>query len=304
MESLTDPWNYIAALINYMSLLVHMDIFGRPRSWYEKKLRIAGSVFFYLILILIPDLGMWENVVMMSLWAGFVMLCIHRFTVLWALLHGFLWNSIGAFCEFFTASLMNLYMDEKMIFSPFCYHIGQVVSNLLLLFIILEIRRIIGRGQRNPDRETGSVIVVLCTFILMISYSVYHIAMGSLRRSDRYICILINALLLFIAFGIVRFYSKLSEHSELERKKELYKKQAEIYQNQAKEYESTMAEFQKIRHDRKNHMIYLEGLIEAGNPREAEAYIRKLRGVSGRAENTLEIEEKDQEQIKRSGEWK
>lgn len=127
MESLADPWNYIAALINYMSLLVHMDIFGRPRSWYEKKLRIAGSVFFYLILILIPDLGMWENVVMMSLWAGFVMLCTHRFTVLWALLHGFLWNSIGVFSEFLTASLMNLYMDEKMIFSPFCYHMGQVV---------------------------------------------------------------------------------------------------------------------------------------------------------------------------------
>lgn len=232
------------------------------------------------------------------------MLCTHRFTVLWALLHGFLWNSIGAFSEFLTASLMNLYMDEKMIFSPFCYHMGQVVSNLLLLFIILEIRRIIGRGQRNPDRETGIAIAVLCTFILMISYSVYHIAMGSLRRSDRYICILINALLLFIAFGIVRFYSKLSEHSELERKKELYKKQAEIYQKQAEEYESTMAEFQKIRHDRKNHMIYLEGLIKAGKTREAEAYIRKLRGVSGRVENTLEIEEKEHEQMKRSREWK
>lgn len=301
---LTDPWNYITALINYMSLLVHMDIFGRPRSWYEKKLRIAGSVFFYLILILIPDLGMWENVVMMSLWAGFVMLCTHRFTVLWALLHGFLWNSIGAFCEFFTASLMNLCMDEKMIFSPYFYHMGQVMSNLLLLFIILEIRRIIGRGQRNPDRETGIAIAVLCTFILMISYSVSHIAIGSSRRSDRYICILINALLLFIAFGIVRFYSKLSEHSELERKKELYKKQAEIYQEQAKEYESTMAEFQKTRHDRKNHTIYLEGPIKAGKTREAEAYIRKLREMSGRAENTLEIEEEEQEQMKRSGEWK
>lgn len=168
---------------------------------------------------------------MMSLWAGFVMLCTHRFTVLWALLHGFLWNSIGTFSEFLTASLMNLYMDEKMIFSPFCYHMGQVVSNLLLLFIILEIRRIIGRGQRDPDRETGIAIAVLCTFILMISYSVYHIAMGSLRRSDRYICILINALLLFIAFGIVR-------------------------------------------------------------------------GVSGRVENTLEIEEKEQEQMKRNREWK
>ena len=63
-----------------------------------------------------------------------------------------------------------------------------------------------------------------------------------------------------------------------------------------------MAEFQKIRHDRKNHMIYLERLIEAGPPREAEAYIRKLREMSGRAENTLEIEEKEQEQMKRSGE--
>ncbi|MFQ6864554.1 hypothetical protein [Blautia sp.] len=302
MEVLTDPWNYITALINYMSLLVHMDIFGRPRSWYKKDRRITGDVFFYLILILIPDLGMWENVVMMSLWAGFAMLCTHRFTVLWALLHGFLWNSIGAFCEFFTASLMNLCMDEKMIFSPYFYHMGQVMSNLLLLFIILEIRRIIGRGQRNPDRETGIAIAVLCTFILMISYSVSHIAIGSSRRSDRYICILINALLLFIAFGIVRFYSKLSEHSELERKKELYKKQAEIYQEQAKEYESTMAEFQKTRHDRKNHMIYLEGLIKAGKIQEAEAYIRKLREMSGRAENTLEIEEKEQEQMKRSGE--
>lgn len=299
---LTDPWNYITALINYMSLLVHMDIFGRPRSWYKKDRRITGDVFFYLILILIPDLGMWENVVMMSLWAGFAMLCTHRFTVLWALLHGFLWNSIGAFCEFFTASLMNLCMDEKMIFSPYFYHMGQVMSNLLLLFIILEIRRIIGRGQRNSDRETGIAIAVLCTFILMISYSVSHIAIGSSRRSDRYICILINALLLFIAFGIVRFYSKLSEHSELERKKELYKKQAEIYQEQAKEYESTMAEFQKTRHDRKNHMIYLEGLIKAGKIQEAEAYIRKLREMSGRAENTLEIEEKEQEQMKRSGE--
>ena len=299
---LTDPWNYITALINYMSLLVHMDIFGRPRSWYKKDRRITGDVFFYLILILIPDLGMWEKVVMMSLWAGFAMLCTHRFTVLWALLHGFLWNSIGAFCEFFTASLMNLCMDEKMIFSPFFYHMGQVMSNLLLLFIILEIRRIIGRGQRNPDRETGIAIAVLCTFILMISYSVSHIAIGSSRRSDRYICILINALLLFIAFGIVRFYSKLSEHSELERKKELYKKQAEIYHEQAKEYESTMAEFQKTRHDRKNHMIYLEGLIKAGKIQEAEAYIRKLREMSGRAENTLEIEEKEQEQMKRSGE--
>lgn len=189
-----------------------------------------------------------------------------------------------------------------MIFSPYFYHMGQVMSNLLLLFIILEIRRIIGRGQRNPDRETGIAIAVLCTFILMISYSVSHIAIGSSRRSDRYICILINALLLFIAFGIVRFYSKLSEHSELERKKELYKKQAEIYQEQTKEYESTMAEFQKTRHDRKNHMIYLEGLIKAGKIQEAEAYIRKLREMSGRAENTLEIEEKEQEQMKRSGE--
>ncbi len=304
MEPLTDPWNYIAALINYISLLVHMDIFGKSRNWYEKERRIGGNVFFYLILILIPDLGMWANVVMMSVWAGFVMLCTHRFTVLWALLHGFLWNSIGAFCEFFTASFMNLYMDKKMIFSPFCYHMGQVVSNLLLLFIMLEIRRIIGRGQKNPDRETGITIAVLCTFILMISYSIYHIAIGSLRRSDRYICILINALLLFIAFGIVRSYSKLSEHSELKRKKEIYKKQAEIYQKQAKEYESTMAEFQKIRHDRKNHMIYLEGLIKAGKIQEAEAYIRKLRGVSGRAESTLEIEEKEQEQMKRRGEWK
>ena len=159
-----------------------------------------------------------------------------------------------------------------------------------------------GEGQRNPDRETGIAIAVLCTFILMISYSVSHIAIGSSRRSDRYICILINALLLFIAFGIVRFYSKLSEHSELERKKELYKKQAEIYQEQAKEYESIMAEFQKTRHDRKNHMIYLEGLIKTGKIQEAEAYIRKLREMSGRAENTLEIEEKEQEQMKRSGE--
>ena len=37
MEVLTDPWNYITALINYMSLLVHMNIFGRPRSWYKKE---------------------------------------------------------------------------------------------------------------------------------------------------------------------------------------------------------------------------------------------------------------------------
>lgn len=90
----------------------------------------------------------------------------------------------------------------------------------------------------------------------------------------------------------------------MERKKELYKKQTEIYQKQAKEYESTMVEFQKIRHDRKKHMIYLEGLIKAGKTREAEAYIRKLRGVSGRVENTLEIEEKEHEQMKRSREWK
>lgn len=51
-------------------------------------------------------------------------------------------------------------------------------------------------------------------------------------------------------------------------------------------------------------MIYLEGLIKAGKTREAEAYIRKLRGVSGRVENTLEIEEKEHEQMKRSREWK
>ena len=80
-------------------------------------------------------------------------------------------------------------------------------------------------------------------------------------------------LLLVVNYVIFEVYDWISRNAELREQNRLYAQQLELCSQQAEERESLYLEIRRIRHDLKNHLSGLLGMVQTGQTSEAEKYI-------------------------------
>jgi sensor histidine kinase regulating citrate/malate metabolism len=83
-------------------------------------------------------------------------------------------------------------------------------------------------------------------------------------------------LLLVVNYVIFEVYDWISRNAELREQNRLYARQLELCNQQAEERESLYLEIRRIRHDLKNHLSGLLGMIQTGQTKEAEKYIMQM----------------------------
>ncbi len=152
-----------------------------------------------------------------------------------------------------------------------------IASDLSFFVFLVLLKHFVGKKsvQVTLSLWEGIILVVFCVFG---SYSSGILVMLQETFDDRALNIawVLFVLLLNAALVYAIAYRKRAKHFQVIS--ENYKQQFDAEYAYFKEYKKENKEISKFRHDWKNHMIVMQGLLEQGDMEEAKAYFDELSG--------------------------
>lgn len=152
-----------------------------------------------------------------------------------------------------------------------------IASDLSFFVCLVLLKHFVGKKsvQVTLSLWEGIILVVFCVFG---SYSSGILVMLQETFDDRALNIawVLFVLLLNAALVYAIVYRKRAKH--FQAISENYKQQFDAEYAYFKEYKKENKEISKFRHDWKNHMIVMQGLLEQGDMEEAKAYFDELSG--------------------------
>ncbi len=148
-----------------------------------------------------------------------------------------------------------------------------IVSNIIFWFVIKILELTVKKPLADNGRKSESLILA-CIALINIFTVVSFFEMNN--RIDNFILhgttfILMAALLVVDILGF-KIYGFLYDRRVMKIKNDQYVYQLELCNKEMDERKITMDEIRRVRHDLKNHMIYLQKLVE-NDPEKAQAYI-------------------------------
>ncbi len=168
---------------------------------------------------------------------------------------------------------------------------GSFISKMCMLLLSVIINHCI------KDNHYSEIPLLYFLTILLIPvssiYMMHHIFLIAAVHSEYMIfSATASFLLLVVNYVIFEVYDWISRNAELREQNRLYAQQLELCSQQAEERENLYLKIRRIRHDLKNHLSGLLGMIQTGQISEAEKYIMQM----------LDIDTRDHpEEVSRSG---
>lgn len=193
---------------------------------------------------------------------------------------------MGCLCEYVILFIMTISYTEETILKPSYYSMAQIVSECLFVFLTLFINKIISDKKYQGIKSRSGIVLLLLAFAtVMVDWGVYRIYIHPENATDDYYAVLIATIMMGMSIIIIKIYEGLGEKAELETRNMVYQTQVEAYRIQISEREEAVKEFRLLKHDMKNHLIYMEELIRQKKDEEVCKYIDELlnsRGLSQR----------------------
>lgn len=155
---------------------------------------------------------------------------------------------------------------------------GSFISKICMLLLSVIISHCI------KDNHYSEIPLLYFLSILLIPvssiYVMHHIFLIAAVHSEYMIfSATASFLLLVVNYVIFEVYDWISRNAELREQNRLYAQQLELCSQQAEERESLYLEIRRIRHDLKNHLSGLLGMVQTGQTSEAEKYIMQMLDV-------------------------
>lgn len=155
---------------------------------------------------------------------------------------------------------------------------GSFVSKMCMLLLSVIASHCI------KDNHYFEIPLLYFLTILLIPvssiYVMHHIFLiAAVHREYTIFSATASFLLLVINYVIFEIYDWCSRNAELRQQNRLYAQQLELCSQQAEERESLYLEIRRIRHDLKNHLSGLLGMVKTGQISEAEKYIMQMLDV-------------------------
>ena len=152
---------------------------------------------------------------------------------------------------------------------------GSFISKICMLLLSVIISHCI------KDKHYSEIPLLYFLSILLIPvssiYVMHHIFLIAAAHSEYMIfSATASFLLLVVNYIIFEVYDWISRNAELREQNRLYAQQLELCSQQAEERESLYLEIRRIRHDLKNHLSGLLGMVQTGQISDAEEYILRM----------------------------
>ncbi len=152
---------------------------------------------------------------------------------------------------------------------------GTVIS--LMLMYLLAI--IAGHYAKRMDRRDipFRYAVAVLTVPAGSAYLMHNIFLITAQHEEYTLFAIISGLLLLLLiYMIFEIYDRMVDDAEAQEKNLLYEQELELLNRHAKEREAYDMEMRRLRHDMKNHMSSLIGMLQGNDAKQAEEYVRGM----------------------------
>lgn len=152
---------------------------------------------------------------------------------------------------------------------------GTIISKIVMLvFAIIT-------GNCLQQKSITDISFRYMTFLFIVpagSIYIMHNIFLICNESDKELVFsfVSGIMLLFINYVIFEVFESLAQNTEYQKKTLLYEQQLDLCNQQAKEREAQNAEVRILRHDIKQHLICLLGMVNADKKQEAINYLTSL----------------------------
>ena len=152
---------------------------------------------------------------------------------------------------------------------------GSFVSKMCMLLFSVLLGRYAKKKQyaEIPLRYFIIILLVPASSIYMMHH-ILHIA--AFHAEYSFFSVAAGILLLLVNYVIFTVYDRMGQAAELQSRNRLYEQQLDLCSHQAEERESYYLELRRMRHDMKNHLSGILGMVNAGQTKEASDYIQKM----------------------------
>ena len=100
--------------------------------------------------------------------------------------------------------------------------------------------------------------------------------MAAFHTEYSFFSVAAGILLLLVNYVIFTVYDRMGQAAELQSRNRLYEQQLDLCSHQAEEREGYYLELRRMRHDMKNHLSGILGMVNAGQTNDASDYIQKM----------------------------
>lgn len=152
---------------------------------------------------------------------------------------------------------------------------GTVISQMIMFFLAVIAGHYAKRMERRdiPLRYVVAILTVPAGSIYLM-HNIFLIT--SQHKEYAVFAIISSLLLLLLIYLIFEVYDRMVEDAEAQEKNLLYEQELDLLNRQAQEREEYDTELRQLRHDMKNHMSSLLGMLQGNDTREAEEYVRGM----------------------------
>lgn len=152
---------------------------------------------------------------------------------------------------------------------------GTAISNMCM-FVIAVVVGHYAKGEDRPElslQYVAAVILITSGTIYMMHYIFLivaeHMEFASFAIGSSLFLLFLN----YTAFGV---YEKLAQDADAKERSLLYEQKLELLSRQSEEREAYDIQIRRMRHDLRNHMTGLLGVLHDGDREQAEEYIRLM----------------------------
>lgn len=152
---------------------------------------------------------------------------------------------------------------------------GTIISKIVMLvFAIIT-------GNCLQQKSITDISIRYMTFLFIVPagsiYIMHNIFLICNESDEELVFSFVSGImLLFINYVIFEVFESLAQNTEYQKKTMLYEQQLDLCNQQAKEREAQNAEVRMLRHDIKQHLICLLGMVNADKKQEAINYLTSL----------------------------
>ena len=189
-------------------------------------------------------------------------------------------NKCAIFSFLICAIWMLVEIIVHMIISMLNLEDQSGLSGAIISKIVMLVFAIITGNWLQPRNSTDISLRYMVILLIVPAGSIYimhNIFVISNQSSDELLFSFIaGILLLSINYVIFEVFESLAENTEYQKKTLLYEQQLNLCSQQEKEREIQNTEIKMLRHDIKQHLISLLGMINANQLENAASYITAL----------------------------
>ena len=161
----------------------------------------------------------------------------------------------------------------------------SVISKILLFLIILGIRQFAKKMGIGKEPYGGGMVFMILPIIGMILYHTLYQLLQALyvNQAEIGVWMLLAAVaLICLNLSFYPVYMQLVNDFHIKRNTHFYIKQMELFRQEKAMEEAAAMEIRELRHDMRQHLIFLGELLENGDLEVAQDTLTELIGETGK----------------------